>query len=309
VIIDGVHHAFGNRCYQDLLKFLDPKVIVGFTALLPSDKILSAQDLVKVFRNPKLLHYDFKKLKEIDPEFDPPLAIADIYESDFSSDEVEVYNKLLRGSLFEDSWWNKFFERTLVSYGRRALCKSYKSSLERGRINENDVLEAFCRESRYSHKARTLIEIVNSYEIPRQWEKLVLIYTGRVETANEIREVLENIIPEQMLRVLTGYVNKEERLILLEELKKGRISALVSTRVGEEGIDIPEAWLLIMLDVVKSPLRFYQRIGRLIRMGSPEKLKHLVLILTLGTFECDNLEEILWRLYEEGVNVSYIITN
>jgi len=309
VIIDEVHHTFGNKHYQDLLKFLNPKVIVGFTALLPSDKILSAQELIEIFGTPKLLHYDFKKLKEIDPEFDPPLAIADIYESDFSSDEVKVYNKLLSGSLFEDSWWNKFFERTLVSYGKRALCKSYKSSLENGKINKSNVLEAFCREFKYSHKARTVIEVVNSYEIPQQQKKLTLIYTGRVETANEMREVLGNIIPEQMLKVLTGHVNREERLILLEELKKGKISVLVSTRVGEEGIDIPEAWLLIMLDVVKSPLRFYQRIGRLIRMGSPEKLKHLVLILTPGTFEYDNLEEVLWRLYEEGVDVSYIVAN
>jgi hypothetical protein len=34
-----------------------------------------------------------------------------------------------------------------------------------------------------------------------------------------------------------------------------------------------------------------------------------VLILTPGTFEYDNLEEALWRLYEEGVDVSYIIAN
>jgi hypothetical protein len=64
-----------------------------------------------------------------------------------------------------------------------------------------------------------------------------------------------------------------------------------------------------MSDVTRNPLRFYQRIGRLIRVGSPDKIKHLVLTLTPGTFEYDNLEEALWRLYEEGVDVSYIIAN
>jgi len=307
IIIDEVHHAFGNINYQELLKHLNPKIIIGFTALLPSEKILRGEELIKIIGTPILLHYDFKRLKDIDPNFDPPLAIADIYESYFSDDEIKIYDELLKRNITKDPKIDAFLERTFVKYGRKALCESYENLLARGKIVRNDDLERFCKETTYSHKARTLIEVVNSYDIPKEG-KLTLIYTGRIVSAEEAKDVLSNRIPKQVVSLLTGQVDKDERLELTEKLKKGEISVLVSTKVGEEGIDIPEAWLQVMFDATKSPLRFYQRIGRLIRVGSPEKIKHLVLILTTKTFEYDDLEEVLWGLYEEGVDISYIIT-
>jgi superfamily II DNA or RNA helicase len=307
IIIDEVHHAFGNKYYQELFKHLNPKIIIGFTALLPSEKILRGEELIKIIGTPILLHYDFKRLKDIDPDFDPPLAIADIYESYFSDDEIKIYDELLKRNITKDNRIDSFLETTFVKYGRKALCESYENLLARGKIVRNDDLERFCKETTYSHKARTLIEVVNSYDIPQEG-KLTFIYTGRIVSAEEAKDVLSNRIPKQVVSLLTGQVDKDERLELTEKLKKGEISVLVSTRVGEEGIDIPEAWLQVMVDVTKSPLRFYQRIGRLIRVGSPEKIKHLVLILTPKTFEYDDLEEVLWGLYEEGVDISYIIT-
>ena len=307
IIIDEVHHAFGNIYYQELLKHLNPKIIIGFTALLPSEKILRGEELIKIFGTPILLHFDFKRLKDIDPDFDPPLAIADIYESYFSDDEIKIYDKILKRDITKDNKIDGFLETTFVKYGRKALCESYENLLAKGRIVRNDDLERFCKETTYSHKARTLIEVVNSYDIPQEG-KLTLIYTGRIVSAEEAKDVLSNRIPKQVVSLLTGQLDKDERLELTEKLKKGEISVLVSTKVGEEGIDIPEAWLQVMFDATKSPLRFYQRIGRLIRVGSPEKIKHLVLILTPKTFEYDDLEEVLWGLYEEGVDISYIIT-
>lgn len=38
IIIDEVHHVFGGRYYAELFTKLKPKVVVGFTALLPSYK-------------------------------------------------------------------------------------------------------------------------------------------------------------------------------------------------------------------------------------------------------------------------------
>jgi superfamily II DNA or RNA helicase len=73
--------------------------------------------------------------------------------------------------------------------------------------------------------------------------------------------------------------------------------------VGEEGVDIPEAKLLVMTDVPRNPLRFYQRLGRLIRGGGQ---KFLVTTLTPYTPEYDSLNDALERLNQEGVDVSYI---
>jgi len=307
VVVDEVHHAFGDKRYAEVLRSLKPKVVVGFTALLPSDRLSSSLGLVELLGGFKLLHYDFKKLKEVDPEFEPPRAIVDIFDSELSGRELEVYDKLLRGGIAGDTRMVKFLERTLVSHGIRAFCESYQRLLESGKVAEDISASLLCGEQGYSHKARVAFEILESYNVGQQHDRLVLVYTGRVQTALELGDVLKQ--RGLKVEVLTGGVSRDERLKLQERLRNREITALVSTRVGEEGIDIPEAWLLVMSDVTRDPLRFYQRVGRLIRVGSPDKIKHLVLTLTPGTFEYDSLEEALWRLYEEGVDVSYIIAN
>jgi superfamily II DNA or RNA helicase len=309
IIIDEVHHAFGNKYYRDLIKTLKPKQVIGFTALLPSDKLLSGPDYIEILGPLKLLHYDFKKLKEIDPDFQPPLAVVDIYDSEFDKDEEEVYDKLIRNDLQITQQLNAFLLRTLVSYGRKAFCESSDRIIGSRELTADAQLGELCRSSSYSHKVRTLLHVLGTYDALGRQGRLSLVYTTRKATAYEAYEAVGKQAFSGVIEVLTGDMSREERLDLLNRLREGKVALLISTRVGEEGIDLPEAWLLVMLDIVKSPLRFYQRIGRLIRIGSPDKLKHLVLVLTPGTYEYDNLEEVLWRLYEEGVDVSYILTN
>ena len=116
-------------------------------------------------------------------------------------------------------------------------------------------------------------------------------------------------LPRERIAILTGDMERRERLELVRRAKSGEIDVIISTLVGEEGIDIPEAGLLVMTDTPRSPLRFYQRLGRLIRMSSPRRMKYLVVSLTPRTIEYWDLEDALWKLYMEGVDVSYVIIN
>jgi len=59
----------------------------------------------------------------------------------------------------------------------------------------------------------------------------------------------------------------------------------------------------------QNPLEFYQRLGQLIRLASPKKIKYLVVSLTPKTGEYEDLEEAIWNLYSERVDVSYIVIN
>jgi len=220
-----------------------------------------------------------------------------------------VYDKLIRNDLQITQQLNAFLLRTLVSYGRKAFCESSDRIIGCRELTADAQLGELCRSSSYSHKVRTLLHVLGTYDALDRQGRLSLVYTTRKATAYEAYEAVGKQAFSGVIEVLTGDMSREERLDLLNRLREGKVALLISTRVGEEGIDLPEAWLLVMLDIVKSPLRFYQRIGRLVRIGSPDKLKHLVLVLTPGTYEYDNLEEVLWRLYEEGVDVSYILTN
>jgi len=310
IIVDEVHHAFGDSRYESTLVSLDPKYLIGFTALLPSyKKYMVDPRLVEKLGKPKFLNYDFKALAEIDPTFNPPKAIADVFDAEMNKIEDSAYDAFFRGQVKGDKNTLKFLEITLYSYGKEAFCESL-GRME-GKIEENPQLDFLCESKELSHKARALRQILSIYKI--EDFKPVLIFTSRKATAYEFEKAIEDLDPGR-IKVLTGDSSKFERQKLVKSAKRGEIDVIISTLVGEEGIDIPEAKLLIMTDVPQSPLRFYQRLGRLIRSKTDENnndsentLKYLVVALTPKTPEYDNLDDALRNLYLEGVDVSYIV--
>lgn len=60
-------------------------------------------------------------------------------------------------------------------------------------------------------------------------------------------------------------MSQKNQLAILEQFKQGDYNVLVSTNVGEEGLDIAECDLVIFYDVVASEIRFIQRKGRTAR--------------------------------------------
>ena len=313
VIIDEVHHVFGGKYYSELLTELKPDIIVGFTALLPSYKRYRLDPRIKdVVGESYLLSYDFKRLEEIDPDFKPPKAIADIFDAEMNDYENKVYDALFRALPQGDPRIIKFLEVTLARHGKEAFCESYRRAVEKNKISLNNDLGKLCRLDDLSHKARTLVDVLTVYDVRENNElKPVLVFTSRKATANEFKKAISHYIglPEEEVAILTSDMSREERLELVKKAKSGEIDVIISTLVGEEGVDIPEAGLLIMTDAPKSSLRFYQRLGRLIRMSSQRRMKYLVVSLTPKTVEYWDLEDALWNLYTEGVDVSYIIVN
>ncbi|KKM06307.1 hypothetical protein LCGC14_1745270, partial [marine sediment metagenome] len=60
-------------------------------------------------------------------------------------------------------------------------------------------------------------------------------------------------------------LSQKRQIEILEQFKKGIYNVLVSTNVGEEGLDIAECDLVIFYDVVASEIRLIQRKGRTAR--------------------------------------------
>ncbi|MEB3757082.1 MAG: DEAD/DEAH box helicase [Caldisphaeraceae archaeon] len=330
IIIDEVHHAFGGKYYTELLMELNPDVIVGFTALLPSYRRYRLDPRVKsVIGEPHLLTYDFVRLEKIDPNFKPPKATADLFDAEMNELEDKAYNALFRAIPQGDPKIIKFLELTLARYGKDSFCESYKRAIERDKIIPNRELNELCNSREPAHKARMLIDVLTVYGVKENNElKPVLVFTSRKATAREFQRTITNQMgfSKKEIAVLTSDMSKEERLELVKKAKNGEVNVIISTLVGEEGLDIPEASLLVMTDVPKSPLRLYQRLGRLIRMAGHKKtknknkedmndkekqhkLKYLAVLLTPETVEYLDLEDALWNLYSEGVDVSYILVN
>ena len=70
-------------------------------------------------------------------------------------------------------------------------------------------------------------------------------------------------------------MNQKEQKELIEEFSLGKINVIVSSSIGEEGLDIPETTAVIFYEPIPSAIRTIQRRGRTARM-TPGKLIILV---------------------------------
>lgn len=72
-----------------------------------------------------------------------------------------------------------------------------------------------------------------------------------------------------------------KQLQIMKDFRNGLINCLVATCVAEEGLDVGEVDLIILMEAHKSPVRFVQRIGRTGR----KRKGHCIVLLTKGKEE------------------------
>jgi len=90
------------------------------------------------------------------------------------------------------------------------------------------------------------------------------------KTLNELPEVNAKVFVGQMKKAETGLSQKEQKEII-SEFSDGKINVLVSSSIGEEGLDIPEVDTIIFYEPIPSAIRKIQRAGRTARL-KPGKL-------------------------------------
>jgi superfamily II DNA or RNA helicase len=89
-----------------------------------------------------------------------------------------------------------------------------------------------------------------------------------------------------LIPFITHKSNKAERQDALNGFKEGRYNALVTSKVLDEGVDVPDAELGIIVSGTGSSREFVQRLGRLLRPKSDSNKKaKLIEIISSGTRE------------------------
>ncbi len=123
---------------------------------------------------------------------------------------------------------------------------------------ENDVLHP---------KMEKLKEIIkNSFTLNKD-SKILVFNNYRdnavkiVEELNKIENVKAALFVGQAKKKNSG-LNQKEQKLLLEKFSSGEFNVLVSTSIGEEGLDIPKVDTVIFYEPVPSAIRSIQRRGR-----------------------------------------------
>jgi superfamily II DNA or RNA helicase len=259
LIVDEVHH-FGGGVRDEALEMSVADERLGLTATPPD-----AQALMR--------------LAELVGPVIYQLGVGDLtgtYLSDFDlvvvrlglePDERErydaeqrVFSVFYRGfrRFHPHATWQEFVSAASMSKEGRAALSAWR----RGRR-----MLSFTRQK--AAAVRTLLA--------RHAADRVIVFTADNETAYAISR-------EHLIMPITCDVSRREREVALEAFRKGELGALVSARVLNEGIDVPDADVAVIVGGTRGEREHVQRVGRLLR-PVPGKRAVVYELVTMSTSE------------------------
>ena len=99
-----------------------------------------------------------------------------------------------------------------------------------------------------------------------------IVFTNSRRLAERLAQRLNELAGEELVRAHHGSIAREQRLEIEEDLKAGRLPALVATSSLELGIDMGAVDLVIQVESPTSVARGLQRVGRAgHQVGAPSK--------------------------------------
>lgn len=260
VVVDEAHH-FGDNAKDEALEMSAAPMRLGLTATPPEDREqqqrlmdlvgpvqfeLSIADLTGTY----LADYDVVVLRA-------PLNADERarYRAERAA-FARVFREFRRAA--PNGSWNEFVAIAWRSEeGRRALAAWRRSK----------QIEAFPEAKR-----ALLAELLERHRPGR-----VLVFTPDNASAYQVAR-------EHFIMPLTCDIKRRERDAALERFRRGELGALVSSRVLNEGLDVPDADVAIVVGGSLGQREHVQRVGRLLR-PSPGKRAVVYELVASGTSE------------------------
>lgn len=260
LVVDEVHH-FGARMKDEALEMSVAPLRLGLTATPPSEPLqlhrlgelvgpvryeLSIGDL----KGGYLADYDVVVLR----------APLNVDERRRYSEEQAVFSPMFRAfrQTAPGASWQDFVRvASRTDAGRRALAARRRAK----------KIEAFPEAKRL-----LLAELLERHETNR-----VLVFTPDNESAYAVAR-------EHLVMPLTCDIKRAERESALERFRKGELRALVSSRVLNEGLDVPDADVAVVVGGALGEREHVQRVGRLLR-PRPGKRAVVYELVASGTTE------------------------
>jgi superfamily II DNA or RNA helicase len=135
-------------------------------------------------------------------------------------------------------WGNLIKRSALEAEGRRALLARLRAhAVARGARAKGKVLESILK---------------------RHAKDRILIFTAENDTAYEISRLF-------LLPAITHQTPTRERKAIFDRFRQGVYQAIVTSKVLNEGIDVPDANVAVILGGNASPREHVQRLGRILR--------------------------------------------
>ncbi len=193
-----------------------------------------------------------------------------------------IYTSFLRSENIDfrnNGAWGQFIVRCFTVKGGRAVFRAFQRQKEIARTSRN--------------KLNMLWKILQSHPGER-----TIVFTADNDTAYTLGRRF-------YLPVITHHTKAVERKEMLDRFRDGTYTVLVTSKVLNEGIDVPEASVGVILSGSGSTREHVQRLGRILRpsAGKTAKLYELVSSGTAETYVSERRRQ--HRAYERFNHGTY----
>lgn len=259
LVIDEVHH-FGGGLKDEALEMSTATYRLGLTATPPHERALNRLDQLV---GPVVCQVAVGELagRWLSP-FDLVMLRLTLNASERSNYERD-YGKFLEAhrdfrKLHPGGSWQDFVAAAAAT------------------VEGRNALVGWQRARRLLGYTEAKAEAVDRL-LARHRNARVLVFTSNNESAYAIAR-------KHLIMPITCEIKRRERTWALEAFRAGELKALVSARVLNEGIDVPDADVAIIVGGTLGEREHVQRVGRLLR-PVPGKRAVVYELVTLGTAE------------------------
>lgn len=255
MVADECHH-YGSNSFSKIFG-IRTKNSLGLSATPERDK--DGTKLITDGLGPKvfqLSHLD-------DPSAIPNFALCSILV-ELNEEEKSEYEE----NAFKIVKLNNFF---LMKYGIKPEDDEYRIKIKE--LADKKIpaalrmLQLWSKQSGIKHQAENKLNIVSKLV---NWEKdnKIIIFNERINFTKRLYEKLKGIVPN--LFMIHSDLSKAEVQQRLDDFKNTANSVLIAPRLIDEGYDVPDASVAIVVSFTKSARQMIQRDGRILRK-TPEK--------------------------------------
>lgn len=261
VVVDEAHHV-GTTCPAEIFEMLVAPARLGLTGT--------------PVESPAVLHH-------IGPVVHA-LGVGDLVNDGLAPFDLEVIEvELTRDERLRYRDARARFAAFYAPFIRARPTASWRELVAAARHSEagRDALAGW-RESRaviaYPAGKRAALRQL----LARHAEQRTLVFTSDNASAYAIAREL--LVPP-----ITHEIRRDERARILDRFRAGELRALVSSKVLDEGLDVPEAEIAIVVGGTASQRAHAQRVGRVLRPG-PGKRAHVYELAVSSTAEVGYVE-------------------
>lgn len=206
-------------------------------------------------------------IDELEGETLAPYEIITL-EVEMESDEQEQYD-LSRKQYLD------FIKRENIDFGHPG---GWKTFLWRASLNPEgrQAFQAYLRQKQLSQASSAKEKLI--------WDLIVKHREDQVLVFTQDNEMAYRLGCRFLLPVLTHHTKIKERESFLTAFREGLYPVLITSKVLNEGVDVPEANVAIIVSGSGSIREHVQRLGRILR-GRPGKKAYLYELVSHGTGE------------------------